>query len=193
MVGVVLLASSPARILGSDADDIPVLLRIGPGQVRLNVRLRVKGAVSRLPQPGELPVTDAHDVGHHARTYCYRFVANGRTILVELYDSDFGLHTARLSIADRSYSQCPSLSHEPVIVLGRAEFRLASDAFPTPAGYVLKKTSSGTTISRNWTYSEAAEQPGQDACFSRAISLTIGPPTGAPRSLTVQNWEEPGC
>jgi hypothetical protein len=187
-----LMASSAAALAG-DTADVPVSVRIGSGQVRLNVRLHIASAITGLPKPGELPITDPHERAHDARTYCYRYVGRGRPLLLELFDSTFGLHTARISVAQRLRGQCPTLSHEPVVVIGETEYKISSDAFRPPAGYTVSETPDSLTISRHWTYSRPPEPTQRGACFSREVSLTIEPPAGTPRSLMVQNWEEPGC
>jgi hypothetical protein len=177
-----------------DPQKIPVSVLIGAAELELNVRLHFADVSSGLPQPGELAVADAHDRGHGAHTYCYRYAAKAGIILLELHDSDFGLHTARLSRVEPSaQAQCPMLSHEPEVRVGNARYRLSSLAWPQPSGFVVKKTTDSLTLVREWTYSDPTKPHMWGTCFSRSVRLTIEPPAGMARSLTVQNWEEPGC
>jgi hypothetical protein len=194
VLGVALIAAASAVVAGDEPCDVPVAVRVGMARVRLDVRLHFADAARGLPPPGELPVSDAHDLGHGARTYCYQYPTKAGAILLELYDSDFGLHTARLSRLDGSSQQrCPVLSHEPRVQLGNVGFGLASLPMPQPAGFQIKKTEQSVIISRSWTYSEPAKAGALGSCFSREISVTIEPAEGMARSLMVQNWEEPGC
>lgn len=189
-----LLASHGAVAGDTDPPDMPVSVWIGAAEVRLNVRLHFADVSQGLPSPGEVPVADAHDRGHGAHTYCYRYAAKAGSILLELHDSAFGLHTARLSRVVRSaQEQCPMLSHEPEVRLGNARYRLSSLIWRETPGFVVKRTSDSLTISREWTYSDPMSPHMWGTCFSRSISLTIEPPAGVAQSLTVQNWEEPGC
>ncbi len=85
------------------------------------------------------------------------------------------------------------LSHEPEVRVGNARYRLSSLIWRDPPGFAVKKTSDSLTIIREWTYSDPTRPHMWGTCFSRSISLTIEPPAGVAQSLTVQNWEEPGC
>jgi hypothetical protein len=188
----VLLASAGLVAGDGDPQDVPVSVRIGLAQVRLNVRLHFADNAG-LPTPGELSVADEHDRGHDAHTYCYRYPAKGGMILLELYDSDFGLHTARLSRVGKPAQQCPVLSYEPEVLVDQARYRLTSLTWREPPGFQVKKTRDSLEITREWTYSDPTRPHMWGTCFWRAITLTIEPLAGPARSLTIQNWEEPGC
>jgi len=185
------------RVGGADdhPEDVPVAVIIGQTHIRLSVLSGFSRGALGVPAPGEIPVTDAHDRSHGAHTYCYRYSTKSSYVLLELFDSlTFGMHTARLSrVRGSAQEQCPLLSVEPELLLGTTRYRLSSVTWREPAGFIASKAGDSITMTREWKYSEPSGSGVGAACVWRSISLTIEHPAGAARSLTVQNWEEPGC
>jgi hypothetical protein len=92
-------SSVPPLLVSAEQPQINVAVVIGAQTVPLGVGHRLDVSASLLPRPGELPALNAHDAGHGGHTYCYRFRTRGGEALLELFDSDFGLHTARMTKA----------------------------------------------------------------------------------------------
>ena len=196
LVGILLafVTRVPHSAAISDPRDIVVAVLIGAIRVPLNVRHHFADVAKGLPRPGELPVADAHDRKHGARTYCYRYHAQAGTVLLELFDSDFGLHSARLSpVGHATHEKCPLLSSEPRVIVGKSRYDLRSLPRSEPSGFQVRKRGDSITFERQWTYSDPSHLHMWGTCFSRVVNLTIEPREGVARSLTVDNWEEPGC
>lgn len=173
--------------------DIEVTLVVEGVEVRLGVRHHFSDATNELPKPGKLPVDDAHDEKHGAVTYCYGFVTREGPAQLELYDSDFGIHTARLRLVARRNALCPRLKTPPYFVVGGKTYSLAKQQFSAPPGFESEREERVETFKRKWTYSDASRPSLSGTCFSRSIEVTIDGSDGIARSVTVQNWEEPGC
>jgi hypothetical protein len=174
------LAMLPTIASAQDGDPT-VGVQIERTLVALSVFQRFDEIAGSLP-PGEITVTDEHELAHGARTYCYRYVGAEGTILLELFDSSFGLHTAALSRAaeDRA-RECPMLTREPVMVVGQQRIALESGELPEIGGFEHTRTAAGERLERRWGAGR----------YWRAITVEIERDDSGPRALRVQNWSEP--
>ncbi len=188
------IATGAGHRSAADRQDIAVGIVIGSVRVSLNVRLHVADLPKGLPRPGELAVADEHDRSHGARTYCYRYEGGQGSVLLELFDSDFGMHMARLSRVGRgSHAKCPVVSSEPRVAVGKQRYDLKAVPRAGVPGFRLERRGDSSAHERQWTYSDPSRPHMWGTCFTRLVSLTIEPNEGIVRSLTVDNWEEPGC
>jgi len=191
-----LIVGASARFGSAETDpqDIAVAVVIGTVRVPLNVRNHFPGVAKRLPRTGELPVADEHEKKHGARTYCYRFRAQSGWILLELFDSDFGLHSARISsVQSAPEGGCATVAAEPSVIVGELRYSVESPPRSAPLGFRSVARGDALVFEREWTYSDPARPHMWGTCFSREVSLTIEPAEGRLRRLTIDNWEEPGC
>jgi len=189
LAALAVASSVPPLLISAEQPQINVAVVIGAQTVPLGVAHRFDDSASLLPRPGELQTLNAHDTGHGGHTYCYRFRTRGGEALLELFDSEFGLHTARMTkVAGRKVRDCPKLAAEPRFVVGSTHFSLRATKALPPAGFRATRGPEGLSFEREWTQSGAPA-----ACVSRSISIDVEPSEGAVRAITVQNWEEPGC
>jgi len=183
---------TPAWLTAS-VEELDVAVLVGATRVPLSVHVRFADVAKGLPKPGELPVEDAHARGHDARTYCYSYSSARGLVVLELHDSDFGLHTARIVRGGlKDHQTCPRLDSEPEVAVGSSRVALDS-AVVLPSDF--KKTSSPNqvTFERHWTYEQVPPGRSVTTCFDRVVSVVVTSHAGAPQSITVQNWKEPGC
>lgn len=178
---------------GPSPSEIDVAVLVGEIRVPLGVQFHFSEAASALPPPGRLPVDDAHDRGHGVETFCYSSRIPQGVSLLELFDSDFGLHTARISWVETGETTCTQLDSTPTFLVGDQKYSLANEALSAPLGWTSKKDGDTTVFEREWTYTDPSRPHMWDSCFSRGIYIRIKRDENATRSITVQNWEEPGC
>lgn len=193
MLGQVRLTDTPP----STANALPVtkvFLLVGTTAIPLGVEHRFKDVAGALPKPGELPIDDAHDKKHDSHTYCYRFGAKGSGLL-EFFDSDFGLHTARLSRigASSENGECPELRSEPRFAIGGKTLSLAAKGLPDLPGFTKEEKEKLVLLKKAWTYTDVSKQHQWGNCFSREVAIEARPDEGGFRSIRVMNWDEPGC
>ena len=135
--------------------------------IPLSVHHRFPDVATGLPKPGELSVADADDRQHDSHTFCYRFRSNGTEALLEIFDSDFGAHTARLSRPSVGLaSSCPVLSTEGRFFVANSRIGLASTALPDLEGFVPASLDESVSITREWMYRDA-----NGRCWWRATSV----------------------
>jgi len=192
-VSLAIAGQSPAR-----ATERPLAIEVGVaigGQVLpLSVAGHFAEVGERLPEPGRLPIDDLHDKKHGGITYCYAFQSSDGQGRLELFDSDFGLHTARVSlVAGADQAACTLLSSEPQFIVGAARYSLSSAVLSCPPGFQVDSTPGTTSYTREWTQSGGGQGGRRAGCFWHSISITITGQGEHLRSIMVQNWEEPGC
>ena len=183
---VALLGVGPSR-------EIDVAIIVGEFRVPLGVQYHFSDALGKLPAPGHLPVEDAHDREHGAKTYCYSFRSPRGSSRLELFDSDFGLHTARISRVVADDSVCSALKSEPRFAVAEKEYSLTSESWSAPLDFVFKDEGNTKTFEDEWTYTDASRPHRGGACYSRGVYVRMKHDRDGTQSVTVQNWEEPGC
>ena len=184
---VLILSAVPS--LAAQGEEVRVLVVVGKVSIPLGVSSSFREVTKALPKPGELPVEDAHERSHDAHTYCYRYRRNGREVVLEFFDSDFGLHTARLSTPMSPLAKtCTVLSSEPLFAINGVQVGLGAKALPALPGFRLLTKNGVLSLEREWTSKDRSE-----ACFSRSVSIEGVPGKQGFSSIRVQNWEEPGC
>jgi hypothetical protein len=141
-----------------------------------------------------MPVTDAHDQHDDLHIYCYRFGAKGHKGMLEFFDSDFGMHTARLSrVPDEKNAECTELPSEPRFVVNGKSFSLTVKNMPRLSGFAEGKKDSQLVLKRDWTYADPSRSHQWGNCFSRGVSINAQPDKAGFSAITVMNWDEPGC
>jgi len=173
--------------------DIEVTLVVEGVALRLGVKHHFSDSARGVPRHGQLPIDDPHDEKHGAVTYCYGFETQEGPAQLELYDSDFGMHTARILRVARPNALCPRLKSMPYFVVDGKTYSLAEREFFPPPGFESEREDHIEIFTREWTYADASRPSMPGACFSRSVAVTIDGSDGITRSVTVQNWEEPGC
>lgn len=168
---------------------VDVTLVVENVQMALSVQHRFADAERELPAAGRLPIDSSRDAKHGAVTYCYSFEIPSGLGQLEMYDSDFGMHTARIFRAAKGGARCPLLRSVPYIVVGDEEYSLLGTDWSAPRGFESKREGDIETFTREWTYHD----PARGTCFSRSIAVTVERTAGTVTDGTVQNWEEPGC
>jgi hypothetical protein len=188
------LVSSPLVLVASvqPSPNIDVTLIVDGVAVQLGVNHHFSDSARELPAPGRLRV-DAHDKKHGAVTYCYGFSTREGPAQLELYDSDFGMHTARILRVPRLNALCPPLRSPPHFIVSGERFSLLNREFAAPPGFDSDRKDHVETFKREWTYSVESGPSLSGGCFSRSVDVTIDGSDDITRSVTVQNWEEPGC
>lgn len=177
-----LLISLPA-LAAEPAIDVSVV--IGKARVPLSVEHRFSDVATSLPKAGRMLVEDTHELSHDARTYCYRFGDE----LLEFFDSDFGVHTARMSRSpDAGKTNCAVLNVRPVFEVAGKRFSLTTKDLPTLGGFTTNRKEQLVRLERGWTYNL-----DERTCMSRSVSVEGQPGQGGFDRITVMNWEEPGC
>ena len=161
--------------------------------VALGVHHRFADAESEWPLAGRLPVDDSHDEKHGAVTYCYSFQTPHGLGQLEIHDSDFGMHTARIFRGSNGDPPCPLLRSVPHFIVGEKEYSLVGPDWSPPPGFESDREGDVEIFTLEWTYNDAARPHMWGTCFTRSITVTIERSGGTISSGTVQNWEEPGC
>jgi len=198
-LALALLAMSLGLALPSAADeidpkDVEVAVLIGTSKVPLSVRRRFLEVTGALPKAGRRQPIDSHDRSHDAGTFCYRFQSISGFGLLEFFDSDFGVHTAKLSRrAEADDQDCTPLSSEPTFIVGASRYALSTANPSPPLGFQSEEHLDSISFKREWTYSDPTRPHMWGTCFSRSISITVEPPRPKLRSIVVQNWAEQGC
>ncbi len=173
--------------------EVDVAVLVGEIRVPLGVQYRFKDAARALPPPGHLPVEDAHDREHGAETLCYSYPTSRGFIRLELFDSRFGLHTARISRFPGSSMPCTQIKSDPQFLVGEARYFLTEEPLTAPSGWTSEEKGNTTTFEHEWTYTDPSRPHPLGACYSRGVYIRITREQGATQSISVQNWEEPGC
>jgi hypothetical protein len=189
-----LAAAGPLYSIEPKGSDVAVAVVVGAKTVPLGVKHRFREAAGALPKPGALPVNDRHDQRHDSRTYCYRFGAKGHKGMLEFFDSNFGMHTARLSrVPDEKNPECTDMPSEPRFDVNGKSFSLKNKSMPTLPGFVEEKKDNVLVLKRQWTYTDSSRPHQWGNCFSREVSIEAKPGKGGFSTITVMNWDEPGC
>jgi hypothetical protein len=189
---LVFIGLLPCLAAENDPQEIEVAIQIGLEKVPLSVHHRFRDVAAVLPKPGLLPDEDAHDQAHDSHTYCYRFGPLRQEALLEFFDSDFGLHTARLSrVMSSDRPQCAVLSSEPLIIIGTSRLTISSKPLSSLPGFVRETQGNVVSLEREWTYSNPSRPHMGSTSFCRAVSIEAVAYNNALRSIQVQNWEEP--
>lgn len=187
------LALVAVIVSGRPSSELAVAILVGEVRVPLGVQYRFKDVASALPPPGRLPVEDAHDREHGAETYCYSYRTLHGVSRLELFYSDFGLHTGRISRVATSETACTQLESDPTFLVGEWEYSLSSKTLSAPLEFTSREEGDTKIFEREWTYTDPSRPHKLGTCFSRGVYIRIERERGATRSITVQNWEEPGC
>jgi hypothetical protein len=145
----------PSGSAGPSAE-IEVTLVVGQVHVPLGVEHHFADRVRELPPPGRLSVDDPHDRKHGAVTYCYGFDAGRGFGQLELYDSDFGMHTVRVLHAANRNSLCPQLGSAPYFVVEGETYSLADRKWSAPPGFQSDRNGDAETFTLEWTYTDAS-------------------------------------
>ncbi len=192
LVGLIgsVLAAWPGALRSQEPIDVQVAVSVNGTTVPLSVHTRFTDVATRLPDPVVLVAQDAHGGKHAAKTYCYAFAKAAGSIRIELFDSDFGMHTARLSRhAKLGPAECTALSSEPVFLIGAERLSLDSQPPDSLPGFTRTDREGSIDFKRTWSFEDPKRSHMWGTCFSRSVSVQVE--TRA--SLTVSNWEEPGC
>ncbi len=168
---------------------VDVALVIGKNSIPISVHQSFReSAAMKLPKPGGLPLADPHDRKHNEHKYCYSF--DGK--VVELFDSDFGLHTIRESPAKPLHKDlCPPLPMKPIIVvggktieIGMAPFDFDKSLFPGFNRLVNRQT---IILKKEWKYKDPTRPHMWGTCFFRSVSIEAEFQNANISSITIQN------
>src|SRR5689334_12102930 len=158
----VLLISLPALAADPAPPEIQVFVVIGEARVPLSVDHRFSEVAGPLPKPGQMPIEDPHELGHDARTYCYRFGDE----LLEFFDSAFGAHTARLSrSSSAAMASCTAVRVRPEFEVAGRRLSLKSKQLPSLRAFTKKQEGQLVILERSWTY-----KADESRCSSRSVS-----------------------
>lgn len=182
---LIALGAEPSR-------EINVAIVVGDFRLPLGVQYHFADVQGKLPPPGYLPV-DAHDREHGAETYCYGYRAPNGSFRLEFFDSDFGMHTARLSRIDADSSTCSALTSEPRFVVAEKEYSMTSENWSAPLNFVSEDKGDSKKFQSQWKVTDPSRPHKGGTCFSRSVYIEIKHDRNGTKSITVQNWEEPGC
>ncbi len=184
LLSAVLLASCVLVAAGQDSAEVKAAVVVNETVVPLSVWHRFPEVSRGLPKPGNMPAEDLHDKQHDSHTYCYRF---GNELL-ELFDSDFGLHTARLSRPKGVNQSCTPLKKRAYFEIAGARLSLEASTLPALPGFKNRKKDNALVFERTWQY-----RKDDKTCFDRVVSIEARQGNERLESITVMNWTEGGC
>jgi hypothetical protein len=173
--------------------EIDVAVVVEKTQIAVGVHHRFADVEHELPLAGRLAVDDSHDEKHGAVTYCYSFETPRGLGQLEIYDSDFGMHTARVFRVSSGDARCPLLRSAPYFIVGERKYSLVGPDWSAPPRFESDQGGDVQIYTLEWTDNDSARRHMWGTCFTRSIRVTIERTVGTISSGTVQNWEEPGC